>query len=438
MTFQQARAGLRRLTVRAIRPGVDRTRWLLSFLGHPDKTCPAIQITGTNGKGSVAAMLASILKAAGYRTGRFTSPHLEDERERIMLDGQMLSKKGFAAGMEKILPGLEILHRQGNPATTFEAWTILASEAFRQAGLEVAVLEVGMGGRLDATSAWSSILLSILTNVTLDHTQELGPTTQQICREKLGLARKGIPLLSGEPDPGLRQLIRETGKKRNFPVRFSGRAGDAAWPLGWRCSSQGLVIDLNLSSRRYPNLRIPLQGGFQAVNASLAGLAAMTLLEQGFKISQKDLYQGFQETRWPGRLERVANRPAVFLDGAHNPGAARVLAEEWQARGKKIFLIMGVMQDKDAAGIIRELSGVTRAVWTVTPPERQRAMSGRQLAQLWKEAGREARPARSYTAALQQASQAAGSGGMIVIAGSLYNVAPGRRAVARLFGSLKA
>jgi dihydrofolate synthase / folylpolyglutamate synthase len=431
MTYARARAELHRLTVRAIRPGLARTRVLLASLDHPDRLCPAVQITGTNGKGSVTALIASALEAAGYRTGRFTSPHLQDERERIGIAGARLSPRAFARGVEALLPGLRALHRAGDPATTFEAWTALAAAVFREAGVAIAVLEVGMGGRLDATTAWERRILSVLTQVSLEHTRELGPDLESILKEKIAIARPGVPLVTAEPDARLREQMRVLSREKKFPLYFCGQTDDEARVLDWRRTGRGLILDLQVGRESWKDLEVGLRGEHQAANALLAALALQQLRTVGFPVPNRALRKGFAAVAWPGRLELAARRPDVFLDGAHNPGAAQAVAHEFLATRGQVYLVAGVMADKDVAGITRALSPAARRVWTVTPPD-DRGLPAADLAAWFRSAGVPAEAAGSIRAALASAVREAGPQETVLVVGSLYNIAPARKAVAGL------
>lgn len=434
MTYARARAELHRLTVRAIRPGLTRTRRLLTALKHPDRDCPAVQITGTNGKGSVAALLSAALTAAGYRTGLYTSPHLEHERERIRIGGTELPTRAFTRACERLLPGLRALKRAGDPATLFEAWTVLAAEAFRGAEADIAVVEVGMGGRLDATSAWKRIILSVLTHVSLEHTRELGPDLESICREKAAIARPGVPLLSGEADPRLRSLIRTQARHKGCPVYFAGALRDTARAAAWSRTANGIRVDAVLGADRVDGLEAGLRGEHQAANVVLAALGVQQLNRQGFVIPESALRSGFRSVSWPGRLEKAARQPKIFLDGAHNPAAARAVAREMLATAGRVEMVAGVMADKDVEQITRNLGAAARRVWALTPPEK-RGLPASGLAARFRAAGVPAEPRRSWEAALREAIQAAGRRGTVLVVGSLYNIAPARKALKKILGS---
>ncbi|MEW6517045.1 MAG: Mur ligase family protein [candidate division FCPU426 bacterium] len=432
MILQSAQAALRRWTKRAVLPGLERTRRLLELCGHPERCCPAVQITGTNGKGSVAALVSSMAQAAGYRVGCFTSPHLADERERITLDGKPAKAAAFAAAVKRLLPALQRMKRQGQPATTFEAWTVLAAELFRSQGAQLAVLEVGMGGRLDATSAWQDIRLSLLTNVQLEHTDFLGTTRQAILREKAGLARPGVPMLCAEPDPALRRQLQALGQGRGFPVKFTGaRPGDAVRILRRQRVPGGLAVDLKVASRTNLQLRIPLAGAFQADNLALAVAAAGELETAGFPGLRRAIPAGCRRVKWPGRLETIHRRPWVILDGAHNPAAAQALAQEFREQDASCLLIAGCMADKDTTGIAAALAPIAQQAWTVTPPD-ARGLPAPELARIFRQQGVPARPCRTLAAAVRAAFSAAGLKSIILITGSLYLLEPARRIVRRL------
>jgi dihydrofolate synthase / folylpolyglutamate synthase len=432
MTLARLRAEFERLTVRVVRPGLARTRWLLRALGRPDLACPAVQITGTNGKGSVAALVSTALAAAGTRVGRYTSPHLGKDLERIWIAGRDLTPAAYARAVRRLLPGLRTLRRRGRPATAFEAWTVLAAEAFRQAGVELAVLEVGMGGRLDATTAWGRVILSVLTNVGLEHTRELGATEAAICREKLGLARPGIPILSAVRQPELRRQVRTLARRLGCPVAFAGGPGAGVRVRAWERTPQGIRLDLDLGGHDLNGLRVGLRGAHQVPNAALAALVLDRLGKAGFPVPDAALRRGFSRVHWPGRLELARLRPQVFLDGAHNPPAARAVARELLAQNAaKVELVMGVMADKDVGSILRALAPVVARVWTVTPPD-ARGLPARDLAERWREQGHFARAETGLGPALASALRTAGPHGRVLVTGSLYIIGPARKALRRL------
>ena len=430
MTYTQAKKELHRWTVQAIKPGLVRTRRLLNLLGRPDAGCPAIQIVGTNGKGSVAALVQAALIAGGYRAGRFTSPHLEDERERIFLGPRMISRREFAAGAEKLLPHLKKMHALGHPATTFEAWTALAAVAFQQAKMQIVVLEAGMGGRWDATSVWKTVAASVLTQIDLEHTRELGSTLAGIAREKAAIARPGVPFFTAETRlPILRQVARHC-RSLGAPLFTAGtRAQDDARVLAWTRTPAGINLDLKLGKIRLRGVKVGLRGEHQTRNAALAALVICFISQNGFPVREKAWRRAFARVIWPGRLELVARRPWVFFDGAHNPAAARILAAEIREmvpRVPRADLVVGIMADKDIDGIVQALSPAILRAWTVKPDPR-RGLEAEELALKFKVLGIPAKALPNVGSALAAARKAAGGTGAVVVAGSLYLLGPARR-----------
>jgi dihydrofolate synthase / folylpolyglutamate synthase len=432
MTYLLAQAALHQWTVRAVQPGLKRTGLLLKGLKHPENTFPIIQITGSNGKGSVAAMLSAVLMQAGFRVGRFTSPHLKDERERISIQEKIITRSAFARAVEKLLPGLRTLKRKKDPATTFEAWTVLAAEAFRHARVDIAVVEVGMGGRLDATTVWGNNVLSLLTNVQLEHTAQLGNSKLAICREKLGIAISGIPLLSAESDRKVRKFIQTQGKQRGFPVYFAGSfSHDAMRMLSWKKNGQGFTFYCESALQKYGPIQLPLSGSFQLDNAVLALLALEKLQERSWAIIPEAIKKGFLSVRWPGRMEQVAKNPQIFLDGAHNPAAIKAATQEWRTSRKKVIVIAGMMGDKDVPKMCGELLPIAKEIITVTPPDK-RAISAQKLADRIAKIGKKALFSTDYIQAIQLAQLQSKGRLPILIIGSLYNIDPAKEALKKL------
>jgi dihydrofolate synthase/folylpolyglutamate synthase len=431
VTYTQAKTQLHRWTVQAIKPGLTRTRRLLELLGRPDAAIPAIQIVGTNGKGSVAALVHAALLAGGYRAGRFTSPHLEDERERIFLGPRMISRREFANGVQRLLPHLKKMHQKGAPATTFEAWTALSAVAFAQSQTQIVVLEAGMGGRLDATSVWENVIASVLTQVDLEHTRELGATLADIAREKMAIVRAGVPFFTAERRPVIRRQIARHARKVKAPFFTAGNnVQDQARILAWRRTPRGISLDLKFGKTNLRGLAVGLRGEHQTRNAALAALVVRQVSQNGFSIPEKLWRRAFEKVVWPGRLELAAKQPKIILDGAHNPAAAQVLAKEIREMFQGTYLVAGVMADKDVAGIVQALAPVAHRVWTVKPNPK-RGLAAEELAEKFKALGLMAQACPTVGMALKKARQAAGRKGSIVVAGSLYLLGPARRYLIR-------
>lgn len=316
-----------------IKCGLDNMRALLEGLGRPDEGYPIVLIAGTNGKGSTGAFLAHMLKAAGFVVGWTTSPHLVHPTERIWVDGAPIGE-----GALELLLGeaFEAEARAGLQTTYFELMVTAALSAFRMTGVEIALVEVGMGGRWDATNA-TEPLLTVLTNVGLDHQQYLGETREAIAREKLCTARDGRPLVLGPTlDPEwIRPLL--SGAPSLHPAPRVGPA------------------DIRWDHSRVEGRRVGLAGLHQLENLATAFEAIRQLQTLGFPVAAEHLWPGVAETRWPGRLWEVPGLPGVWLDGAHNPDGARALADHALACGVRPHLYVGAMGDKDLRGVAREL-----------------------------------------------------------------------------------
>jgi len=381
-----------------------RARRLLDLLGAPDRSLPVIQVIGTKGKGSTCAMLESILRAAGRRTGLYTSPHLHSPRERIRVMGLPIPRPAFSGGVCRLLPLLEgsLSWDDLGPATLFEGLTALALEHFARHGVEVAVVEAGMGGRSDATSALTP-LLTLLTPFSLDHQAYLGETLAAIAAEKAG----AIP-------PGGR-------------VRSAPQPAEAWEVISRRCREVG--ADLRLAEPAHPE-GLGLAGRHQERNAGLALAAVEALCEQGWELPEEAVERGLREVRWPGRLEVVAGGPLTLVDAAHNPAAAQALAEALRenfSQRPRLFLL-GCSADKDLAGIVAALAPLADAALSVRA-RHYRAADPQVLAALWQEHGVPAEVVPEVREALCRARAWAGPSGLVCACGSFFVVAEVREAL---------
>ena len=348
MDYAEARVLLDRLPRFEVKPGLERTDRLLSFLERPERQYPAIHVAGTNGKGSVVAILDAILRESGYCVGRFTSPEVLDFRDRIAIDGAWLSEGEWAEGVDRLEPALK-------PATDlpaqFEAITALALDAFARKDVDIAVVEVGLGGRFDATNLVEPTV-TILTNVSLDHTAILGDSIEKIAWEKAGIAKPGVPWVVGALPPQAAPIVQAEARKVGAPV-VSSQEMEVSVADG---ASPGLVL---LRGTGFPEtVEFALPGVYQRENLRIALRAVQLLRERGFTISADAIEEGLRTVRWPGRLEVVRRSPDVVLDGAHNVAGARALAEEivrWVPDAARRHLVFGVLADKDVDGILGAL-----------------------------------------------------------------------------------
>jgi len=416
-----------------IRLGLARTRALLSGLDHPERTFRGALIAGTNGKGSVLALMGSALVAAGYRVGQTPKPHLVTYRERLQIGGRPVDPETFARLAGEVLAVADrVAGRHGEP-TEFELLTAITFRWFAEAGIDLAVVEVGLGGRLDATHAWDGGV-AVVTNVTLDHTERLGSTVEAIAREKAAIIMRGDLAVTGAWGSAL-EVIERRSRRVAAPLTVTSLA-----PLR-SLDRDGIEVELG----RLGRVRVGLRGRHQAANVAVADAALDALESAGIARVPDDARRaGYAAVHWPGRLELVeAGGREVLLDGAHNPAGAATLARALDdmapfLRPGRPTLLLAVMADKDVDGIVRALAGATllrEARVICTSPAGGRALAADRLAARWHAlAGRAAEavpePAAALDAALSPgigAGSPAGSGrplgaGPVVVAGSLYLV----------------
>jgi dihydrofolate synthase/folylpolyglutamate synthase len=349
MDYAESRALLDRLPQFEVKPGLERIDRLLSLLGHPERSFPAIHVTGTNGKGSVVAMLATILQCAGYRVGRYTSPDLIDFRDRICVDGEWISEAAFAAAVERMAPEL---FAGGDLPSQFEALTAAGFEHFRARFVDVAVVEVGLGGRFDATNVVAPIL-TVLTNVSLDHTALLGSTVAEIAWEKAGIAKPGVPMVIGELHPSAQAVVTAECARVGAPLHNTDAQVE-------RKASAGRAGAYVIRGDDLPQqVDLPLLGSYQLDNLRLALTCVLLLRERGWSLPLDAVAAGLASVRWPGRWELMRANPAVLLDGAHNVAAASVVAQaivDWEPDRQRRTLLVGILRDKDVGGVVAALA----------------------------------------------------------------------------------
>ena len=346
----------------AIQPSLDRIAAIMDLLGEPQLTYPVIQVTGTNGKSSTARMIASLLRAFGLRTGLYTSPHLVDIRERIEIDGSPISPEAFVAVAQDVAPYIAAvdsrMESEGRtPVTFFETMTAIAYAAFADAPVDVAVVEVGMGGTWDATSVCRP-QVAVFTRVDIDHADILGETIELIASEKSGIIREGSFAVSARQDPAAESVIRARAAEMGSTLALQG---DNFWVVDRTVAVGGQVLNLHGITGEYDDVFVPLFGPFQADNAAVALAAVEAFVGGGaFALDIEAVRQGFAEVVSPGRLEIARRGPTVIIDAAHNPAGARALAE---ALGESFAFthlvgVIAVLGDKDVAGILAALEPV--------------------------------------------------------------------------------
>jgi dihydrofolate synthase/folylpolyglutamate synthase len=418
-----------------IKLGLRNTRSLLASVGNPEREFPSIHIAGTNGKGSTAAMIASILQAAGYTVGLYTSPHLVNFVERIRVNGQSIEDRRVATYVLRLKPKVNELK-----CTFFEVTTAIAFLYFADVQVDIAVIETGLGGRLDATNVLQP-LLSIITNIGLEHTEHLGRTLGHVAREKAGIIKQGTPCLVGELDHSARASTRDVATRRAAKLISATRI--SSFEIIQEDLS-GIRLNLKTPKRVYGNLFVNLGGKFQAENARLAVLAAELVgmdksrLDRSgnrFVIKPRHVCAGFrrirQNTGFRGRLEVIRKKPRVVLDVAHNAEAVHCLADSLESLSlRNLIVVFGVMKDKNFEEMIRTLSRVSAALIAVTP-KIDRALDARVIARVAQAFKMNVLNAGMVGKGIAMATQAAGKSDTILITGSHYVVGEALQALER-------
>ena len=415
MTYQESLDYLTSLGRFGIKLGLERTEALLHELGDPQDLFQGVLVAGTNGKGSVCAMVASVLQAAGYRVGLMPKPHLISYTERIQVDQRLIGEDDFAALLTELQPAINKVAADLGPPTEFEILTSAALYYFARAGIDLLVCEVGLGGRLDSTNVLD-LGVSVITNIALDHTQYLGSTLEAIASEKAGILKPDSIAITGA-QPAALAVIEAAAQKQQIPLLRLGQEIElSAIDKDWA----GVVATVTTPAGSYRDLRIPLLGMHQAENAALAVAAVDALRSRGWEISDGALRDGLARTRWPGRLEVIDRNPIVLVDGAHNPaGLQRSLAAVQKlAKDRQLVIVFGAMKDKDLPTMLAELRAMDAPV-IFSAIDWHRAAAPAELAAQF---GAPAETAETSGEALDRARRRASSTGIVLVCGSLYLV----------------
>jgi dihydrofolate synthase/folylpolyglutamate synthase len=404
---------------------------LLSLLGDPHRKAASIHITGTNGKGSVAVMIASSLTAGGYSTGLYTSPHFHTWRERIRVDGELISEAELARLVTELKARLEEVNRRATygKLTTFEFLTALAFAYFGQRGVRFQVLEVGLGGQFDATSVVTP-LVSVITPISFDHTDVLGSTIKEIAAEKCGIIKPDSTVVAAPQPPEAAQVIRGVCRKRRAKLLTVGK--DVTWQgLSFALDGQRLRVQ---GRRDSYELFLPLLGEHQLVNAATAVAALEVIADKGFEIPRDKVARGFERVSWPGRFQILSRHPLLVVDGGHNIGAARNLTQSIKQylHFKRAILVMGTSHDKDIAGLVAELAPLFGQV-IVTRSQHPRAAAPAALAAEFARQGVRAQVVGDVPSALLRALSLAEEEDLVCVAGSLFVVGEAMATAASLF-----
>lgn len=425
MDYQEALAWYQTLLRFGIRPGLARTAELLRRLGNPHQGSFAIfHITGTNGKGSVSAMVESVLRAGGHKTGLYTSPGLESFRERIQVNREPIPEEAVARLTPQVKAAVTAMVADGfEQPTEFEVTTALAFCYYVEQQIDALVLEVGLGGRYDATNVIDHPLVTAITNVTLDHTNILGRTVAEIAFDKAGIIKPGVPCVTGASDEAQAVLAR-VAHEVGAPL-LDARPEVLAHSVSLR----GQRVDLQVFDNAYTGLELGLLGQHQVQNAAVAIGLLTAARQQGFEVDSAAIRAGLRTVRWPGRFEVInpTSPSPIVLDCAHNVAGTAALAEALQAYfpGRKAVAVMGMLADKEVGESLQQLVPCLRAT-VLTTPESPRALPAEQAAALLPAAlvaGVMPEPA----AALRLAKQLVQPGEILLVTGSLHVVGPLRR-----------
>ncbi len=408
-----------------IKLGLKNITEVLKAFGQPQLSFPSIQVAGTNGKGSVCAMLAQIFRTNGYRTGLYTSPHLMDVRERIQVNSQMIPEQDLKRILDEIENKENKLRASGLIAgslTYFEILTITAFLYFQKEKVDLVVLEVGLGGRFDATNV-TIPEVAVITTIAYDHQQYLGDSLEKIAFEKAGIIKEKTPCICGVKNQKALKVIKskcQEVKAPFIPVRGQGRT------LSWTETDEGLVFFYKTRNGSY-QFKPSLLGRHQGENAATAIATTEVMGESGWSLEKDKIIQGLENTTWPGRLEIISSYPLIILDGCHNEEGARAVSEFWQSRIKQPgILVFGVMKDKDIEKIARWLFPLAARV-ILTKPTMERAASGEEIVDRLKRYKHKCFIEEQVPSAMRQALTLSGGQVPVLVAGSLFLVGEVRK-----------
>ena len=412
MTAQEAIAYIESVSWKGSVPGLERPQELLDLMGNPEKQLKYIHIGGTNGKGSTAAMTASILQRAGYKTGLYTSPHIYRFHERIRVNGEDISDRDLAEITAFVQP---LAKSMADEPTEFELVWCIAAEYFKRMGCDIVVTEVGMGGALDATNVIPTPEVAVITNIGLDHTDFLGRTLEEIATTKAGIIKEGGYAVTYPSTDSVNTLLADICRRRNVSltqVDF-GKLRSVSHDL------TGQVFDCG--SRK--GLQLPLLGEHQLNNAAVVLAVMDTLQHMGWNITEEHIREGLQQVSWPGRFDIAGHDPLFIVDGGHNPQCLEALVQNVKdyLAGKTVIGLTGVLADKDYGQMyVPMLPYISRFV-CITPPN-DRKLEAKELAAHLQKVGAEAVACGSIAEGVQKAKELAGKDGVVLCFGSLYSI----------------
>ena len=412
MNVSEAIAYIESVSWKGSIPGLERVVELLRRMGNPERQLKYVHIAGTNGKGSTAAMTASILRKAGYRTGLYTSPHIYRFHERIRVNGVDISDEDLAQITDYVRP---LAQGMEDHPTEFELVFCIAIEYFKRVGCDIVVLEVGMGGAMDATNAIGVPEVAVITNIGLDHTGFLGDTLEEIAAEKCGIFKPGCSAVVYGSTPGVERVFEETARK----LQVSLKKEDFSTLEVVSHSLEGQVF--HCGGRK--NLQLPLLGEHQAHNAAVVLGVVDMLVDKGWKITEENIREGLRDVSWPGRFHIVTRDPLFIVDGGHNPQCLESLVKNIRdyLPGRRIIALTGVLADKDYGQMYLPVMPYISRFVCITPPN-ERKLEARELAAHLCAAGAEAVAAESIPQGVSMARELAGEDGVVLCFGSLYSI----------------
>ena len=401
---------------------LERISRLLAKLGNPHRRLKVVHVAGSKGKGSTAALIASILTHAGYQIGLFTQPHLITPRERCRINSRLISEEEFAGYVGRLKPSIEAVAESESigQVSFFEIYTALAFTYFADNAVDFAVVEVGLGGRLDATNVVDP-LVSVITPISLEHTAILGDTHEAIAKEKAEIIKPSRPVILA-PQLSEAQAVFETvAADRDAPMDEVERdihLKRKDWSLN------GQAFDLTTQSAFYPDLFLPLLGEHQAINAATAIACIERIRQEGYKVPRTSIYGGLKAVRWAGRMQVVGQSPVILLDGAHSPTSAEALCKAIREvfRYRRLILVVGLMRDKDLQAIGQVLCPFADEIIATQAFDNPRVTPAEEIAQAWSETGTILHVCPSVREAIPLAQSIATTSDLICVAGSIYIV----------------
>lgn len=424
MNYAKARVYLDEVSKYGSVLGLENMRELLGRLGNPQDDLKFIHISGTNGKGSVLAYLSTILSGGGYRTGRYISPTLFSYRERIQVDEQKIEKESLAHHVTAIAKAIEEMKAEnaGNP-TAFEVETALAFLYFKEKDCDIVVLETGLGGALDATNIIKTTVMEVIAPISMDHMEFLGDTLEKIAMQKAGIIKPHTAVVSASQEPDAKKVLNHVCKENQCSMYMVDPAQitDVLYD----------VEEQQFSYKNWKNVKITLAGSYQILNAALALEGVEELRRLGYHLTDEQVRQGLYRAVWRGRFTLLSKNPAVIIDGAHNPGAAKELKHSLDLyfKGKDLYYIFGVFQDKDYQEVIRLTAPLAKHIITVQTPGNPRALPADKLKEAVQAVNPSVEAAQSIQEAVKKSLQLAKKEDAIIIFGSLSFLGEAEKAV---------